>query len=302
MKVSVIIPNYNYSRFVCEAVDSALAQTYQDKEVIVIDDGSTDNSIELLAKYGNTIRLIEQPNAGVCAARNNGVAVSSGELVAFLDADDVWMPTKLEKQVEQFKKDPAIVLSHVGVLDIDADGNILAAHTDGMSGKVCTDMLLFERPVILGACSGAMWPKTVFESVGGFDSRLSTAADWDLCFRTARQGKVAFVPETLFKYRLHGTNMHGNIDVMEHDMLLCYQKAFETAPDLDGIKDRAYGALYRVLAGSYFQAGQYGGFLLNAAKSIWRRPASLKYFLEFPLRKMRRENDGSPPYEGGVRL
>ncbi len=280
MKVSVIIPNYNYSRFVCEAVDSALAQTYQNKEVIVVDDGSTDDSVELLAKYGNAIKLIEQANAGVCAARNNGVAASTGELVAFLDADDVWMPTKLEKQVEQFKRDPAIVLSHVGVLDIDADGNILAAHTDGMSGKVCTDMLLFERPVILGACSGAMLPKAVFESVGGFDSRLSTAADWDLCFRTALQGEVAFVPETLFKYRLHGTNMHGNIGVMEHDTLIAWRNAFDTTDEgIREVKSRSYGNLHKILAGSYLQSGQYGGFLRNLIKSLWFRPSYLGYYL-----------------------
>ena len=285
MKVSVIIPNYNYSEYVCEAVDSALGQTYQNKEVIVVDDGSTDNSVELLAKYGDKIRLIAQKNAGVCAARNNGVAASSGELIAFLDADDVWMPEKLEKQVAQFLADPNVVLSHVGMEDIDADDTVLATHLDGMSGKVSSHMLLFEEAVILGACSGAVVRRKPFETLGGFDKRMSTAADWDFCFRISRLGDVAFVREPLLKYRQHGSNMHGNINAMEHDMLLSFDKAFESAPDLESMKPRCYSKLFLVLAGSYFQAGQYGGFLRNAAKSIWRRPANLRYFLEFPLRR-----------------
>ena len=288
MKVSVIIPNYNYSKYVCEAVDSALGQTYQDKEVIVVDDGSTDNSVELLTKYGDKIKLIRQTNAGVCASRNNGVAASSGELIAFLDADDVWLPEKLEKQVAQFLADPNVVLSHVGVQDIDANGSGLATHIDGMSGTVFCELLSFDRGVILGGCSGSVVPRNVFDEAGGFDRRLATSADWDFYFRTSRLGDVAFVHEPLLKYRFHGSNMHGNIKLMEHDMLLCFQKAFESAPDLESLKRRSYAKLYLVLAGSYFQAGQYGGFLRNAAKSIWRRPANLRYFLEFPMRRSRR--------------
>ncbi|HMU32514.1 MAG TPA: glycosyltransferase [Pyrinomonadaceae bacterium] len=280
MKVSVIIPNYNYSKYVCEAVESALGQTYQNKEVIVVDDGSTDSSVELLAKYGDKIRLIAQKNAGVCAARNNGVAASTGELIAFLDADDVWMPEKLEKQVAQFLADPNVVLSHVGMEDIDANDTVLATHLDGMSGKVSSHMLLFEEAVILGACSGAVVRRKPFETLGGFDKRMSTAADWDFCFRISRLGSIAFVPEPLLKYRFHGSNMHGNIRVMEHDTLIAWRNAFDTADEsIRGLRPRSYGNLHKVLAGSYLRSGQYGGFVRNLVKSLWFRPSYLGYYL-----------------------
>src|SRR5438045_4325502 len=93
--VSVVIPNYNYARYVGDAVDSVLGQTYADLEVIVVDDGSTDASRDVLLSYGDSVKTISQQNQGVSAARNNGVAASRGEFVAFLDADDLWLPEKV---------------------------------------------------------------------------------------------------------------------------------------------------------------------------------------------------------------
>ena len=100
--VSAIIPNYNYSRYIGEAVESALNQTYKNIEVIVVDDGSCDDSLKVLSAYVDRIKVVSQKNAGVAMARNNGVEVSTGEYVAFLDADDVWLPDKVEKQVDRF--------------------------------------------------------------------------------------------------------------------------------------------------------------------------------------------------------
>src|SRR5438309_4900890 len=97
--VSVVVPNYNYGRYVREAVDSVLGQTYPAVEVIVVDDGSSDDSLSVLQSYGSKIKLVVQPNGGVHKARNRGIEESKGEFVAFLDADDVWEPTKLERQV-----------------------------------------------------------------------------------------------------------------------------------------------------------------------------------------------------------
>src|SRR5262245_58814803 len=106
--VSVIIPNYNYGRFLREALDSALNQTLPPLEVIVVDDGSTDESPEILESYGDRIRVIRQKNQGVGIARNTGAEAARGELLAFLDADDYWFPQKLEKQVEKINSDPEL--------------------------------------------------------------------------------------------------------------------------------------------------------------------------------------------------
>ena len=289
-QVSVIIPTYNYAKYVGEAIDSALSQTYPDIEVIVVDDGSSDGSRDVIDGYGDRLKKIYfQQNQGVSAARNAGVAISDGELVAFLDADDVWLPEKTAKQVVRFATDRSLGLVHVGVEDIDAEGNVIGTKMDGLEGEVADEMLMFERSVILGGGSGIMIPRAVFDDVGGFDTKLSTSADWDMFYRIANRYKVGFVAEPLLRYRYHGSNMHRKIDVMERDMLLGYKKAFEAGTSSD--RRHAYGNLYRTLAGSFFVAGQYRDFARNALLSLWNRPSHIGYFLGFPLRRLRKMND-----------
>ena len=286
--VSAIIPNYNYSRYICEAVESALNQTYKNVEVIVVDDGSSDDSLKVLSGYGDRIKVISQKNAGVAMARNNGVEVSTGEYVAFLDADDVWLPDKVEKQVDRFLAEPALGLVHVGVQDISAEGNDLDVHTDGMQGKVSHELLLFDRPVILGGGSGIMVPRNVFDEVGGFDTRLSTSADWDLFYQISSRYEVGFVSDVLLRYRFHGSNMHGNIDRMQREMIVGFDKAFEGSLAPQNIKRDAYANLYRTLSGSYFYTGNYKQFGVFAAKSVLKRPGNFLYFAKFPIRRMRK--------------
>lgn len=284
--VSVIVPNYNYERYLREAIDSALAQTYPHIEIIVVDDGSQDNSREILKSYGDKIRTFVQQNAGVSAARNNGVKNCSGKYVAFLDADDVWLPQKIEKQVELFEREKDLGLVHVGVEEFDANGNTLKKRLEGMSGDVSQEFLLFERPVVLGGGSGLMLPREVFDEVGGFDLNLQTSADWDLFYRVSRNYKLGFVPEVLLRYRMHGSNMHGNIERMEREMLYGFEKAFrENLSDLQSIKRKAYGNLHKTLAGSYFHAGKYGNFLRQSVKSLCMNPSNILYFVGFPVRR-----------------
>jgi glycosyltransferase involved in cell wall biosynthesis len=288
--VSVIIPNYNYAGYLREAVDSVLAQTYPNIEVIVVDDGSKDNSKEAIESYGNRIKAIFQQNAGVSAARNNGVAASRGEYIAFLDADDVWYSRKIAEQMRAFSDDKDLGLVHVAVEDIDADGGFLREHRDGQKGMVASEFLLFRRPVVLGGGSGIVIPRRVFEEVGGFDKKLSTSADWDLFFRISCRYTVGFVPEVLLKYRLHNSNMHGNIARMEKEMLYGYEKAFpKNGGEHSPIKNECYGNLHQVLAGSYFNAGNYAQFFRHTIKSLWLTPCNFLYFAKFPARRLRRK-------------
>jgi glycosyltransferase involved in cell wall biosynthesis len=286
-KVSVIIPNYNYSQYLREAIDSVLAQTYPEIEIIVVDDGSTDGSREVLESYGQRISVIFQKNAGVSAARNNGVSQSCGEYIAFLDADDAWFPAKIERQVKMFESDAGLGLVHVGVVEIDGIGNSLLELVDGMDGQVADALLRFEGPVILGGGSGLMVPRRVFDEVDGFDTRLSTAADWDFYYRVAVKYKIGFVREPLVLYRMHGSNMHGNIKAMEHDMMLGYEKAF--ADGASANRSECFGNLHKTLAGSYFTVGRYADFARHAFKSVWNRPSNFGYFAQFPLRRLRRK-------------
>lgn len=108
-KVSVIIPNYNYAKYVRKAIESVLLQTYSNLEVIVVNNGSTDDSLQVLKEFGGKIELIDQSNLGQSGARNSGLRRSTGDLIAFLDADDFWEPTKLEKQIALINEDVQLV-------------------------------------------------------------------------------------------------------------------------------------------------------------------------------------------------
>ncbi|MGV3722828.1 MAG: glycosyltransferase family 2 protein [Actinomycetota bacterium] len=294
--VSVVIPTYNHARFLRMAIDSALRQSLPPREVIVIDDGSSDGTPEVVAEYGDRIRALRHANQGVAASRNAGAELATGKLLAFLDADDVWRPQKLERQVERFQREPGLGLVHCGVEEIDAEGNVLRRQQDGLEGSaVAREMLLFRSPTILGGGSGVMIARSAFDEVGGFDPRLSTSADWDLYFRLASRCPVGYVPEPLLQYRLHGSNMHGNIGAMERDMLLAYSKAFaDPSSPVQNLRRRAYGNLHSVLAGSYFSVGRKQDFVRHAARSLYLTPDNLLRFAGYPLRLLRRKLTSQP--------
>jgi glycosyltransferase involved in cell wall biosynthesis len=300
-RVSVIIPNYNYAHYLPLAIDSVLAQTYPDVEIVVVDDGSTDNSESVLRNYGSRIRWLRQQNQGVAAARNHGVRETSGELVAFLDADDLWSPLKLELQVQRFLDEPELGLVHCGVEEIDYTGAHLRVRVDGLEGWVATQLLLFKRAVILGGGSGLMVPRAGFEAMKGFDTGLSTSADWDFFYRVAINQPVGFVPQPLVKYRIHTANMHANVRAMEHDMLIGYEKAFSSRnAELHRLRRQCYGNLHLVLAGSYFRAGQSYDFARHALKSLWLTPRNVTRLLGFPLRHLQRRRLNVPSSEASL--
>ena len=294
LSVSVIIPAFNHASFLPEAVRSVLAQSLSPLEVIVVDDGSTDDTAEVLRPYEGRVRVLRQPNRGVAAARNTGAAAASGQMLAFLDADDSWLPSKLERQVARAEAEPGLGLIHCGVVEVDDQGRTRVSCLDGMEGLVSREMLLFRRRVILGGGSAAVVPRSVFQRVGGFDERLSTSADWDLYYRIARRYRVGFVSEILVRYRVHAGNMHWNVHAMARDMLAAYASAFSEAdPDLQALSRSAYGRLHSMLAGSFFRAGEYRQFALHAMASLATRPGEVGYFAGYPVRALRRCLSGS---------
>jgi len=287
-KVSVVIPTYNYGQFIAGAIEGALEQTRPPDEIVVVDDGSIDNTEIIVSEFGTEVRYIKQDNAGVCAARNKGVAESCGELIAFLDADDIWEPTKIEKQLAKFVQDPEIGLVHCGMREFDsATGETVGMIIDGQEGWIADELVLWERPAIVVSGSATMVSRKAFDEAGGYDTRLKVGEDWDFCYRVARRFKVGFVREPLVNYRSHGAAAHRNVGEMERGMSLFYEKAFADGGDVLSLKNRALGNFHRIIAGSYFQAGDYGAFMRHAVKSIWRRPSGIGYFLGFPVRRLK---------------
>ncbi|MBK5258426.1 MAG: glycosyltransferase family 2 protein [Thermoanaerobaculia bacterium] len=283
--VSVIIAAWNRARELRSAIDSAFAQTFPPLEVIVVDDGSTDETPEVLAqyceRYGDRIRVLRQSNQGVAAARNAGIAVARGDQLAFLDSDDVWLPRKLELQVARFDADPQLGLVHCGA-DFEGTG----VNVDGMEGWVATELLRFDRSVIVAHGSGVMVPKRVAEELGGFDARMRVSEDWDFCYRVAARYRIGFVAEALVLYARHASGLHGDIAKMEHGMLLALEKAFADPVALP-LRRHAYGRLHRILSGCYFQQRQWRAFIRHFVKSVrwdWRNVA---YFAAYPLRRTR---------------
>ncbi len=283
------MPAYNYARYLREAIDSALAQSYPPLEVIVVDDGSTDATPEVLASYGDRIRVLRQSNRRAAAARNAGIAAARGEYVAFLDADDVWPRRKLELQMARFDADPSLGLVHGGVQTFDAAGRTLQVWLDGLEGRVAEEMLRLDREVITAPGSNIVVPKRVAEEIGGFDERLLPSEDWDFCYRVAARYPIGYVAEVVLRYRMHGGGVHLNIAGMEESMLLALGKAFASPdPTVQAVKKHTYGRLHRILAGCYFQARQPRHFVRHMLASLRCDPRNIAHFAAYPLRVISR--------------
>jgi glycosyltransferase involved in cell wall biosynthesis len=290
LAVSVVIPNYNYGRFLSEAVESVLAQTYPCHEIIVVDDGSTDESLEILAKYEGKVRVIEQKNCGVGIARNTGVENSTGDLIAFLDADDHWEKDKIERQIQQFLEDQEVGLVSCGMREFDRQGEILHHYLSDQKGWIAEKIVAFNVEIVVSG-SAIVVRRDIFERAGGFDERkeLHPSEDWEFFYRVASISKIAFVPELLVNYRNHGSNGHLKIPQMERAMFLAFKKIYTDAPaEIQKLKGKSYGNLYSVLAGCYFYAGNYTDFVRTTAKSLRYKPSQITRFLAFPLRFLQR--------------
>jgi glycosyltransferase involved in cell wall biosynthesis len=297
INVSVIIPAFNHARFLGAAIESALQQTHCPEEVIVVDDGSTDATQQVLDGYANVIRTIRQPNRGVASARNTGAACALGDVFAFLDADDAWLPGKLESQLAALENRPEVGLVHCGVQEIDVEGRTLTENTHGLEGNTFIDLLLL-RDFILGGGSAAMIPRCAFERAGGFDRELSTSADWDLYLRLARDWQVAFVAKPLVRYRQHPRGLHRNVYATRDDMFCALGKAFGGSAKTEVLPLRrlAHAQLHVFLAGAFFSAGALRAFAWHATAAVVLSPSSIRRFLGMGRKRLARRRPARECY------
>ena len=208
-RVSVITPAYNAERFIREALDSVMAQTWRDFEVVVVDDGSTDSTREIVESCDGPIRLIQQANAGPSAARNHGVREARGELVAFVDSDDLWLPEKLAEQVPLFDDEGEVGLVYCHCDRMTADGRVVPTpHPPRPQGRVFLDFLLRNHC----PTSGAVVRRDVFLECGGFPEDMIWAEDWHLWLRIARKFEFAAVEKVLVRHRVHAGALTVQLD------------------------------------------------------------------------------------------
>ncbi|MDP8935957.1 MAG: glycosyltransferase family 2 protein [Cyanobacteriota bacterium] len=195
-QVSVIIPVYNGDRYIVQAVESALSQTFTDLEIIVVDDGSSDRTQQVLQPYLDRIRYIYQENQGVGVARNRACELAHGKFLAFLDADDYFLPSKLEKQVACFDADPTLDMVQTGWLIVDETGReISAIQPWQQASKLDLESFILYKCV---RPSAMILRRTWWEKLGGFDSHFPLAEDLDFALRLALKGcKAVWLEETL---------------------------------------------------------------------------------------------------------
>jgi glycosyltransferase involved in cell wall biosynthesis len=216
-KVSVVVPVWNGARTVARALASVFAQTYQDYEIVVVDDGSTDDTRSILAAHLDRIHLVSQPNRGVSAARNAGVRASGSEYIAFLDADDEWMPDKLARCVPVFDQDPGCALVYNDVFKIDLGGRPMPnqdPQTLGIDSPTLAQMLARPWNVVP---SQLIVRREVFDRSAGFDERLINGEDIFFLLRAREHGYFQRVPELLTRKTmgpLYPTNLdrEQNVD------------------------------------------------------------------------------------------
>ena len=272
--VSVIIPTYNRADLVAQAVQSVLDQTYEHMETIVVDDGSTDNTPEALKKYQDKINYIYQKRSERSNARNIGFRHSRGNYIAFLDSDDLWLPTKIEKQVQVLNENGDIGLVYTDVQFIDTDGN---PHP----GEICWDApereVLYEdlmtHNVITGTTSSVLVRRTCLDKVGLFDEWMNTCEDLDLFRRIARYYEFRKIDVPLVKFRIHGDNTQHNASAMAKGWEITIRKISEDIPpDFEYYKNEAIAKNLSQIAGLYRQDRRLHRFFSFCAKSVFHRP------------------------------
>jgi glycosyltransferase involved in cell wall biosynthesis len=245
--VSVVIPAYNAAPWIAETIDSVLAQTFSDFEVIVVDDGSTDETPNIVSSYEDSIRYLRKRNGGSASARNAGIRAAQGAYIAFVDADDLWMPQKLELQMDLLSNDIdlAWVYSDAFVVEEKSDNVLYRAgeHVSLHAGDIL-------RPLVLHDFIPSPTPivkREVFAVAGYFDESLRRSEDWDMWLRIAAELRASFVDQPLAKYRRHSLGKTGTIDLeytFQSRMLIIEKALAQNPKRLSGLRDQAIANVY----------------------------------------------------------
>jgi glycosyltransferase involved in cell wall biosynthesis len=284
--VSVVMPAYNAGRTIEVALRSVLDQERSPDEVLVVDDGSVDDTAARAESLGAPIKVLRQPNGGVSRARNLGISESVGDVVALLDADDAWKPSKLRRQMEVFESESSVGACFTGALRAGPDLEELESIPAVQHADFTHALLL--GCVVSGSASSMAIRRSALDRVGPFDESLSQCADWDMWLRLSRVTAFKAIREPLVLYRTQPGSMSSNVGLLERDSTVMFDKFFESDPEPSYVRhrNRYYATNWSVLAGSYLAAGDRA----DALRCLWRvarlHPASLGRAVTLPLRRM----------------
>jgi glycosyltransferase involved in cell wall biosynthesis len=241
--VSVIIPTYNSASYLPQALDSVFNQTFQDYEIIVVDDGSTDETEQVLVPYRELIKYIRKENRGPASARNVGIKHSKGDYIAFLDADDIWLPDKLQSQIGFMKKNPEIQVLFTDCAIFDHQGLIMPSIKERYKVASCVtfEELLTEHFV---AMSSIIVKRSCLEEIGLFDETLIGAEDYNLYLRLARKFQFMYLDRVLVYHRKHEKSLSKCLEQMRHDELANLDKIANLFPEMNIPKRKLAAKIY----------------------------------------------------------
>ncbi|CAD0226082.1 glycosyltransferase [Planktothrix agardhii 1806] len=245
--ISVIIPVYNGEKTIRETVISVLNQTFSDFELIIINDGSTDSTLDVVSTiYDSRLKVFSYPNGNLSASRNRGISHANGEYIAFIDADDLWTPDKLEAQYKALQDHPETAVAYSWTNCIDESSQFLRCGSHKtVNGDAYPNLLVVN---ILESGSNPLICRKALEKVGEFDSSLTPAEDWDMWLRLAKHYPFITVPKPQILYRQSSQSLSANVLKLEAGSKQVIEQAFSQAPDsLQSLKKKSLGNIYKYL-------------------------------------------------------
>jgi len=275
-KVSVVIPTYNCVCFLPKAIDSVLAQTYQDFEIIVVDDGSTDGTRDLmqsyLGKFPGKIRYFYQENQGL-TARNTGIEHAGGHWIAFLDSDDLWVPERLEEEMHVADAQPDVGLIHANIMWMRESGELVGPadrQKKFLDSKIFENLLLWRADI---ACSTVLFRKEYCMQLGMIDKNLARlgAEDRYLWLRFAQQFKIIYVPKVLAYYRIRKESSSRKLDSMEKARVYIVNK-FCKDKQYVYLKRAALSKIYRDLGDAFLLLNDFTNARRKYLQSLFWGP------------------------------
>lgn len=276
--VSIIVPVLNGASYIPKAIETVLAQSWEDFELIIVDDGSTDGTAAVVHTYDDErIRYFYQPNRGLSAARNSGIRMARGGWLAFLDCDDFWHPEKLAAQLDVARRVPEAGLVYCAASSTTMDGEVVCEIPALIEGAVLPELLRGNR--VAGSASSAMVRREVFDRVGIFDEELRCSEDWDMWLRVAAVTTIARVETPLVCCRNTPGSLGKKIAVLRDSNLKILSRAFDTyASGFRQLRRRAHAVVHLTAAINYQEMGAFAEARAELLRAAGFQPLSVRLY------------------------